>query len=85
MQYLSEEKVKEIAEREFAAHQTGCGCKDDGHGLACAAGEIVRAEAGHDWERVWNNNVPTHLRAVQSAFWRALWALTDGKVVIQRE
>lgn len=84
MNYLSESGVKELAEQAFDSHATDCGCKVDYHSLADAARTIIQAECGNDAYRVWNNQVPTHLRARHSAFWRALLALTDGGVVIPR-
>jgi len=89
--HLDDESIKEIVAEHFGPGALPC-CSPT-HGLAIVAHRIIRLEikqawptvtdkTGQGWEKVvdkvWNSQRPSHVKAVQSALWRAFWCARDA-------
>ena len=84
--HLDVQAVKAIVDETFGENAMPC-CSPT-HRLAHVAYRIIEAEIKLDWptvtdktgkgwtavlDKVWNSQRPTHVKAVQSALWRATW------------
>ena len=87
--HLDDDNVKAIVDETFGENAMPC-CSPT-HRLAHAAHRIITLEIRLAWptvppsqsvdtavDKVWNSQRPTHVKAVQSALWRATWHARDA-------